>query len=83
MKKAFQSFTVDFSPCIILSKLSFCISSCSETTLAKCDRILSLKKCHKNFENRLTNKKCTPKNDLDYVFCMYKGGNPKACRGLH
>ena len=29
------------------------------------------------FENRLTNKDFTPKNDLDHVFCMYKGVNPK------
>ena len=52
------------------------------TPLAKCDLITllhskSLKKCHKNFENRLTNKDCMPQNDLDHVFCMYKGGNPK------
>ena len=33
--------------------------------------------CHKKIENRLTNKHFTPKHDLDPVFCMYKGGNPK------
>ena len=37
----------------------------------------SLKKCHKKFENLLTDKKFTTKNDLDSVFCMYKGSNPK------
>ena len=60
----------------------FCISLCSETPLGKCDLVIllhskSLKKCHKNFEHWLTNKKCTPKNDLDTAFCMYKGGNTK------
>ena len=37
----------------------------------------SPKKYHKNFENHLTNKNFKPKNDLDPVFYMYKGGNPK------
>ena len=37
----------------------------------------SLKKCHKNFENRFMNKNLTSKNDLDQVFYMCKGGNPK------
>ena len=37
----------------------------------------SRKKCHKNFENRFINKNLSPKNDLDRVFYMCKGGNPK------
>ena len=53
----------------------------SETCPAKCDHTIllhskSLKKCHKNFEHRSTNKNLTPKNDHDQVFYMYKGGNP-------
>ena len=58
-----------YSPYTILWKLPFWISPCSETPLAKCDLIMLLyfksrKKCHKNFENRLTNKDFIPKNDL-------------------
>ena len=34
----------------------------------------SRKKCHKN-ENHLTNKNLKTKNDIDLVFCIYKGGN--------
>ena len=37
----------------------------------------SPKKCHKNFEIQFINKNLRPKNDLDLVFYMYKGGNPK------
>ena len=45
------------------------------TPLTKCDRIILLHSkrlimCHKQIENRLTNKNVTPKNDLDPVFCM-------------
>ena len=34
---------------------------------------MSRKKCHN--ENRLTNKNLKTKNDIDLVFCIYKGGN--------
>ena len=49
-----------YSPYTILWKLPFCISPCSEAPPAKCDLIIllhpkSLEKCHKNFENWLTN----------------------------
>ena len=53
-----------------LWKLPFCISSCSETSPSKYDLVTFLhpkspNKCHKNFENRLTNKTFTVKNNLD------------------
>ena len=59
----------------ILWKLSFCISPCSETPLAKCDLIMLLysrsrKKCLNNFENWLTDKDFTPKNDLNRGDCL-------------
>ena len=61
---------------------TFLHSSCSKTPTYKYDIIIPLhsksrKKCHKNFENRFTNKNLTPKSDLDLVFYMCKGGNPK------
>ena len=43
---------------------SFCISK-------------SRKKYHKKFENQFKNENLTPKNDLELVFYMCKGGNPK------
>ena len=35
---------------------------------------MSRKKCHKN-ENRLTNKNLKTQNDINLVFCIYKGSN--------
>ena len=68
-----------YLPYTILLELPFCISACSEIPPAKYDILhsKSLKMCHKNFENRLTNMNYKPKNDIDLVFCMYKGSNPK------
>ena len=57
------------------------LSPCSITPTYTFDIVLLLhskdsKKCPKCF-NRLTNRKLKPKNDLEQVFCMCKGGNPK------
>ena len=57
---AFHLFLKQFQQNVILS--SFCIPKV-------------IKSATKKNENRLTNKNLTPKNDLDLVLCMYKGGN--------
>ena len=36
-----------------------------------------VKKTHKKSKNQFTNENLTPKNDLELVFYMCKGGNPK------
>ena len=71
-----------YYPYTILWKPPFCKLSCSKTPTYKSDIVIllhskSLKKCHKNFGNRFINKNLMPKNDLDLVFYMCKGGNPK------
>ena len=67
----------------ILWKPPFCISPCSKRPTYKYDIVILLhfknrKNCHKNFENRFINKKITPQNDLDLIFYMCKGSNPKS-----
>ena len=62
-----------YSPYIILWRLPFDISNCSDTRLDNSciDNLLhskNLKKWHNNFVNRFTNKKKTPENDLDLFF---------------
>ena len=73
---------LSYSPYTILWKPPFCISPYSKTPTYKYYIVnllhsKSRKKCHKNFENRFINKNLMPKNDLDQVFYMCKGGNPK------
>ena len=75
-------FFACYSPYTILWKPPFCISPCSKTPTYKYDIVIlfhskSHKKCHKNFENRFINKNLMPRNDLDLVFYMCKGGIPK------
>ena len=64
----------------LLSLFSFCISSCSGTPLVKCDLVFFynpkvLRSTTKLL--RIGSQNFMPKNDLDHIFCMYKGGNPK------
>ena len=72
-----------YCPYTILWKPPFCILHCFKTPTYKYDIFILLhskshKKCRKNFENRFINKNSRPKNDLDLVFYMCKGGNPKS-----
>ena len=58
----------------------FCLSPCSETATDKYDLVIllhskSLKKRCKNFENQFTDKKFTPKNNLDLGFIFAGSGN--------
>ena len=69
----------------IFQKLHFSKSHFSETPQEKYDHVIILqamspKKCHKNFENRFTNKIIMPKNHFECAFCMCKGGNPNTLK---
>ena len=71
-----------YSPYTIFWKQPFCISPCSKTPIYKyCFVILlhskSSTKGHKIFKNWLTNRNLKLKNNLDQLFCMCMGGNPK------
>ena len=66
------SVHVNINYCLhsIFQKLHFSKSNFSERPQAKCYHITilhskSLKKCHKNFENRLTNKNFMPENSFE------------------
>ena len=55
---------LSYSPHNIIWKLPICISPCPETPPTKCNITILLlpksrKTCHKNFDNRLTNKNFT------------------------